>query len=433
MGNRKCSSILHLRAWINAVTGIIPIVRKPKEQIMLNKRLVVGCLTIFGTLISINVLADITMQQRITVEAGGAMSFMSLESTVTTSISSDKSRSETKMAPKSGLMGSLMKNLDTTSIMRLDKDLIWELRPKKQQYSEMTFEQMREQMELAMEQLKDVQESGSAGALPVSEEDCQWSDPKFESIDTGEKKRFANVKAKQHIITIEETCTVPESGQTCVLTWTMENWMAKRMPGDEETIEFNKALAEKLGTEEMLAGAQAMSRALLSMFKSGWEEALDEMSELKGYPVKTVMQMEIGGESCTATSGQPIAMDSLWNNALEAGVNSASQNAGYHAGQAISKETRDAMGNSVGGSVAGSAAGAATSELISGLFKKFGKKKKKTDPEPTATATAPAAAPSATGSTVLFRVTTELISINDDKISQDRFELPSGWKKVSWK
>jgi len=101
MGNRKCSSILHLRTWINAVTGIIPIVRKPKEQIMLNKRLVVGCLTIFGTLISINVLADITMQQRITVEAGGAMSFMSSESTVTTSISSDKSRSETKMAPKS--------------------------------------------------------------------------------------------------------------------------------------------------------------------------------------------------------------------------------------------------------------------------------------------------------------------------------------------
>jgi len=326
-----------------------------------------------------------------------------------------------------------MKNLDTTSIMRLDKDLIWELRPKKQQYSEMTFEQMREQMAQAMEQLKDVQESGSAGALPISEEDCQWSDPKFESIDTGEKKHFANVKAKQHIITIEETCTVPESGQTCVLTWTMENWMAKRMPGDEETIEFNKALAEKLGTEEMLAGAQAMSRALLSMFKSGWEEALDEMSELKGYPVKTVMQMEIGGESCTAMSGQPIAMDGLWNNALEAGVNSASQNAGYHAGQAISKETRDAMGNSVGGSVAGSAAGAASSELISGLFKKFGKRKKKTEPEPTATATAPAGAPSATGSTVLFRVTTELISINDDRISQDQFELPSGWKKVSWK
>jgi len=215
----------------------------------------------------------------------------------------------------------------------------------------------------------------------------------------------------------------------------MENWMAKRMPGDEESMAFKKALAEKLGTEEMLAGAQIMSRALLSMFKSGWEEALDEMSELKGYPVKTVMQMEIGGESCTVTSGQPIAMDGLWNNALDAGIDAGAQTAGQQAGQVIAKETADALGDSVGGSVAGSAVGAASSELISGLFKKFGRKKKKTEPEPTAaaTATAPAEAPSATGSTVLFRVTTELISINDDKISQDRFELPSGWKKVSWK
>lgn len=212
---------------------------------MLNRPIFTGCLTTLVTLATTNAFADITMQQSITVEAGGSMSFMSSESTVTTSISNDKSRSETKMAPKSGLMGSLMKNLDTTSIMRLDKDLIWELRPKKQPYSEMTFEQMREQMEQAMEQLEDVQQSGSVGALPASEEDCQWSDPKLTSTDTGVKQRFANVKAKQHIITIEETCTVPESGQTCVLTWTMENWMTKRMPGDDETMAFNQGLGGK--------------------------------------------------------------------------------------------------------------------------------------------------------------------------------------------
>lgn len=171
------------------------------------------------------------------------------------------------------------------------------------------------------------------------------------------------------------------------------------------------------------------------MFKGGWEETQDEMSELKGYPVKTVMQMEIGGESCTTMSGDPIAMDAMWNNALDSGIAAGSRTASQHAGQVVAKETAEAMGDSVGGSIAGSAIGAASSEIISGMFRKFGKKKKKTEPEPvaTATTTTPAEAPSATGSTVLFRVTTELISINDDKISQDRFELPSGWKKVSWK
>jgi len=66
-----------------------------------------------------------------------------------------------------------------------------------------------------------LEQSGGAGALPVSEEECQWSDPEIDVRDTGERKRFANVKAKQQIITVQETCTVPDSSQTCVLKWTV--------------------------------------------------------------------------------------------------------------------------------------------------------------------------------------------------------------------
>jgi hypothetical protein len=87
------------------------------------------------------------------------------------------------------------------------------------------------------------------------------------------------------------------------------------------------------------------------------------------------------------------------------------------------------MGGGVGGSVAGSAVGAASGEIISGLFKRFGKKKKQPEPQPApATPASPAA-----GSAVLFRITTELTDVNDDKIPAERFELPAGWKKVSWK
>ena len=240
------------------------------------------------------------------------------------------------------------------------------------------------------------------------------------------------MKAKQHIITIEETCTVPASGQTCVLTWTMESWMAKRMPGDDEVMEFNELLAEKMGTEDMISGLQASSRPLFAMFRDGWDEALDEVSELKGNPVKTVMQMEMGGESCTAMSGEPIAMDEVWNNALEAGIDSAAQSAGQHAGQAIANETADAMGDSVGGSIAGSAVGAASGELISGMFKHFGKKKKaEPQPAPATTATTTPELNSSVESVVLFRVTTELTRVNDGRIPSGQFEPPAGRKKVS--
>ena len=335
------------------------------------------------------------------------------------------------MESKSGFMGSLMGNLDSYMIVRLDKDLTWQLQPDKQRYSEMTMEQMRAQMEESAAQLEEMQQGGSGGSLPVSEEDCEWSEPKLDIKETGEKQRFANVKAEQHIITIQETCTVPDSGQTCVMTWTMENWMAKRMPGEDEIRAFHQAFAEKLGTEDMMSGVPAASRGLLMMFKEGWEDALDEAGELRGYPVKTVMQMEMGGESCTATSGQQIALDDIWGNAMDAGIDAGAQSAGAAAGQKIGQEAGEAMGDSVGGSIGGAAVGAASSEVIGSLLKRFRKKKKEPEPQPEATAPAGAQGNAAAGSIVVFRISSELIGINEDKLPADRFELPDGWKKVN--
>ena len=400
---------------------------------MLKKQLLVTCLATLSTFATSNAFADITMQQRITVEAGGSLSFLSSGSTVTSSIAKDKSWTESKTQSKSKMMGSFGGNNDTISIMRVDKDLVWQLSPKKKKYTEMTFEQMRAQIEDGMEQLRQLQQNGGESALPVKEEDCEWSDPTLEKNDTGIKKRFANVKAEQHIVTVRETCTVPESGQTCVLTWTTEYWMAKRMPGDDEATAFNRAVAQKLGTEDMIFGGQAASTPLLAMFQAGWEESLDEMSELKGYPVKTVMQMEMGGESCTAASGEPIAMDEVWDNAMDAGIDAATQTAGQHAGQAVADQTAKSMGDSAGGAIAGSAVGAASGEVISGFLKRFGKKNKKNKPEPVASAPADTSTTTeaTAGSVVLFRITSELVELSDDDVPADRFEVPAGWKRIS--
>ncbi len=307
---------------------------------------------------------------------------------------------------------------------------MWNLSPEKQQYSEMTFEQLRAQMEKSMAQLEEMQQSGGAAALPVDDADCQWSEPELNVQDTGEKQQIANIKAKRHAISIQQTCAVPENNQTCVMTWKLDNWMAKDMPGKREAKNFQKALAEKLGMGDMMTNMQGSSMAMLAMFRDGWDDALDEAKKLQGYPVKTVMQMEIGGENCTAASGQPIAMDDMWSNALDAGLNAAAQTAGAHAGQKISEETAEAMGDSVGGSIGGSAVGAASGEVIGGMLKRFGKKKKKKKQKQPQPAEPVATAPSE-GSVVLFRVTTELTSVSDDKIPAEQFEVPAGWKKVS--
>ena len=186
-----------------------------------------------------------------------------------------------------------------------------------------------------------------------------------------------------------------------------------------------------LGLEE--GAIRSQSSAGISSI--GWEEVLDEAGDLRGFPVKTVMQIEMGGESCNAVSGQPIAMDDMWSNAANAAVDSAAQTAGYHAGQKVAQETAEAMGDSVGGSIAGSAVGAASGEVISGFLKRFRNRKQKTEPQPApsdmANTSAGAQINPADGSVVLFRITSELTDINDHKIPLEQFEVPAGWKKVS--
>jgi hypothetical protein len=276
---------------------------------------------------------------------------------------------------------------------------------------------MRAQMEKGMEQLK------SSGGLPISDDSCQWSEADLSVVKTGDKAKFAGVKAVQHIIRVNQTCTDPETGRSCDVTWTLENWLARRMPGDDEVLDFQKTLAEKLGGDELMGRAQGMSYGLMTMFKDGWDEILDEADDMKGYPIKTVMQFAMGGESCTMAGGQTIAMDEMWGNAGDAAVNASMGTAASHAGSAIGQEASDALGNSVGGSIAGSAIGAASREVIGGMFNKF--KKKKKEPEPTAAELNPSSAP-----VTIFRVSTEITQINEESVSPGRFEVPAGWKKV---
>jgi len=368
-------------------------------------------------------VADVTLQQNVTVSASGAMSMMGSTGTVTTIISGDRARTENQMESTSRMMRKFAKNLNTATIVLLDEDRMLNLVTEKQQYSEISFEEMRAQMEKSMAQAEQV---GGQENLPVSEGECQWSEPDLDIKKTGEKQKFAGVKAQQTIISIHQTCTAPDSGKSCDMIWNMEYWNAKRMPGMKEAESFQQGLAKAMGGEEALGMAKVYSRGLLAMFKKGWDDVLQESGNVEGYPVKTVMSLEMGGESCTTAGGQPIAMDDVWGRAADAGIDAAANSAAGHAGNAVANEAADAMGNSVGGSIAGSAIGAASRELMSGAFKKFRKKKKEPEPEPVAQVANPAA-----GSVTLFKITTELAGIDKKDVSDNLFVVPAGWKKIA--
>ncbi len=368
--------------------------------------------------------ADVTMEQNVTVSASGAMSMMGASGTVTTVISGERSRTENRMEPTSSLVKKFAKNMNTATIVRLDEERILNLAIEEKQYSEITFEELRVQMDQSMEQ---AEEMSGGESLPVNEDECQWSEPELDVKKTGEKQKFADIKAEQSIISVTQTCTVPESGKSCNMTWNMEYWNAKRMPGKKEVTSFQKGMAKAMGGEEALDMAKAYSRGLTAMFKKGWDEVLQESGKVEGYPVKTVMSLEMGGESCTTDAGQPIAMDDVWGQAMDAGMDAAASTAAGHAGDAIAAETAEAVGDSVGGSIAGSAIGAASRELLGGAFKKFGKKKKDKTPEAATQEANPAAA-----LVTLFKISTELTNIHERDVSNSVFDAPADWEKVAY-
>jgi len=201
--------------------------------------------------------------------------------------------------------------------------------------------------------------------------------------------------------------------------------MGKKIPAEKEINAFQKKALKKMGFDEYMPGGN-MSAALTGMFANGWDDALEEAAQLKGYPLKTILQMEMGGQNCTTSSGQTMAMDDVWGNAANAGLNAGVNSAASEASYAAGREIAEAAGNSVGGRVAGSALGAASREMIGGMFNKF-KKKKKNKPAEQAK---PVNQNPAAGSTALFRIVTEVIRVDNDAVAGSEFEVPAGYKKT---
>ncbi len=368
--------------------------------------------------------ADISYDQHIKVEAAGAMSMLASEGDIVTLLSADKSRTENTITMKSKLAGMFAGSGKSGSIVRLDKSLTWTLMPDEQQYSELTFAQVKAQMDKARKAMQDAQASGQGGgALPVSAEGCQWTDGEVHVEHPAGAEEIAGLTTQKHIIRMQQSCTDPTTAKTCDITWLMETWLASNVPGEQEVRKFSQAYAEALGMGDVMRQAQGPGQSLLAMFANNWEGVVDEFEKLQGYPLRTVMQMGIGGEQCTTAAGQPIALDAVWADASTAAYNAAIDQTGSEAGGAVGRAAGESLGGSLAGSIGGAAVGAAAGELIGGLSGMF----KKSAPE----AAAPEPQAKTAGSQVTaFRITSEVTNWTSAPISQERFDIPAGWKKL---
>jgi hypothetical protein len=263
-------------------------------------------------------------------------------------------------------------------------------------------------MEQARKSMQDAQASGQGGAgLPVSAEGCQWTDGKVTVEHPAVAEDVAGLATQKHIIRMQQSCTDPKTAKTCDITLQMDTWLAKNVPGEQEVTKFTRAYAEALGLGDVMRQVQGPGQSLLAMFATNWSSIEGEFKKLQGYPMRSVMQMGIGGEQCTTASGQPIAQDGAWADA---------------SGATVGEAAGAALGGSVGGAV-GSAAG----QLIGGLSGMFGKGAAEPAAQPSAQQ-AQATAPG--GQVTVFRITNEVTQWSAAPIAQERFNIPVGWKKL---
>ncbi len=345
-----------------------------------------------STLVALPVLADVTIEQKFRNAGFGPHHIGALEGTTRTSISGERSYtgSDSKFTGK--FLGHMMGEQQTAQIVRLDRELIWEMRPKKRVYSEITFEQMRKQWEEAMAKAdEEMARAKSEGKEQPSEEsDIEWSEPKIDVQRTGKKDTIAGFDAEEVLLTAKTTGTNKKTGEMCDVTWGMDLWNAASTPAQQEMVAFYSEYAKKLGFDRAQTervGRQAM--AMFAAYGDAFEKLQKEIEKVGSANLRSTLTLDVAG-NCGATPAEP-------------------------------------MGAEGGGSGSGESA-----NPLAGAKKVFGKlgfgRKKKAQQEP-----APEEAPAPQGGAAprtLFELTTETVSISTSSVPGSLFDVPADYKKV---
>jgi hypothetical protein len=299
-------------------------------------------------------------------------------------------------------MSLLCGNSQSGEIIRLDRDVQWNLEPKKQEYRETPFltaaqRQAAEQEALAtMEKMKQCPTPRQSAAPAPDTAKCQMTPPKFELTQTDSHATLAGHDAKLTQVTMTQSCANPDTGDSCDFQITMDAWLTQdSIPGLDDRRAFLKAYLHKLGLDTPDSLIQGQMRKFLAPYEASLKQLAGKAGDFKGYPLKSAVRIAFGGPHCSSAQGRQ-------------------QNDGS-AGS-------DAAGGQSGGTGLGSVASNLGGKLVGGLFNK-----KKADTP----ADAAPASPLPPGMVQAAQFTVATQSITPGPIAPAQFDIPAGWKLVT--
>ena len=366
-------------------------------------RIVAGAAGAFTlTFVASVALADVTVQQKISVEGAGLMSAGNMSGTTKTAISGQRSRTDSDIQLQSRIVRMLAHRAvgPTAEIVSLDQDKIDRLDMTRKQYTETTFEELKARLQNAMDKSQEGQERAQDSQKPMDDSKCEWLEPKADVKRTGEKTTVAGFQAERLTIVASQPCKDKETGAICEVALALDEWLAPKFTAREEEEKFHRAYAQKMGLDLSsgrggpFGGGDINQRAqsMFGRYSGIWTEIAGKMKDVKGYPVKMSFSFAFGGAQC--------------------------KNA-----QSKQQQSSDSDDSGSGGGLAGAVAG-----KLGGLFNR-----KKNDSSGDAAAqqgqpAAPNVLPN--GLVPIITMSSELLSVSTDSVSSAAFDIPGDFKKV---
>ena len=287
---------------------------------------------------------------------------------------------------------------ESIEIIDLDKETITQIDVQRKTYTVMTFDQIKQQVENARQQMEKQPPSQPAAAQPAADPNVKVSfDVKVRK--TGAQKEISGLHSNEAILTMTMTATTSataqQSQQSGAMAITNDMWMVPAIPGYDQVRDFYRRMAGKMSDasqglgydfSKMLAQNPGASAALGDMAK--------EMQKLDGVPIMQVMRMG------TTLNGQPLpAASEAPTPASPAGPN--------------------------GGDVAKQGMTSALTSHIPG-FGGFGKKKQQAPPpdQDQNAGQAPAA------NSILMETQITTSNFSSAPVDPSHFDVPAGYKQV---
>lgn len=298
----------------------------------------------------------------------------------------------------------------TSTIIDLDKETITEIDNAKRQYTVVTFQQLKQQMEQAAKEAEAKQKNAPVTQAPSAPPPEMSFDVQVRN--TGAKKNVAGLDTSESILAMTMNAKDRQTGQQGSLAITNDLWMATDIPGYEEARDFNRRYALKLGT--IISGS--LNPAMFAMqpgMSQGMADMVKQMSKLKGVPVQQIMRVG------TTQDGRP----------LKAASEAPLPPAAPAAPPITTGDVAQAAATSAIASKLGVLGG------LAGGFSGFGHKKKADKPpvdpnSPDAPITAAAAAAQPTGDAVLIESLSEYRDFSTAPIDAAKLEVPAGYTQV---